>query len=231
MFESVAEVSDLEKARAALRSAERRVGVRHREERVTLAPAVPLPLTGLLPGGELPRGAAVTVAGSASLLCWLLGATQAGRWAVVVGWPQLGGIALAEAGVDLERVALVPDVRGEGATVLAALVDGAETVVAGPDVRLTPGERRRLLARAREREATLVCPTDWEGAALGLRVERAEWGGASRGDFWLREARLAVVRRSRMDGAGQRFMVVRDRAGAITVQAAVAAKRVREAVG
>ncbi|PUB29631.1 hypothetical protein C8K30_1025 [Promicromonospora sp. AC04] len=209
MFDSAVAPTALERARAALQSAERRVGVEHRDQVVTLAPAEPAPVTELLPDGDLPVGAAVTIQASASLMAWLLGATQRDRWMALVGWPELSPLALTEAGVDLERVVVVPDVGGHAAAVLAALLGGVEIVVVGPRAATTASERRRLLARARQHAATILSPASWEGAALVLEVEQARWSGPHRGDFWLREAHLSVTRHSRADGAGSRFDVAR----------------------
>ncbi|WP_423464186.1 hypothetical protein ACO229_06430 [Promicromonospora sp. MS192] len=224
MFDSGVVPTALERARAALQSVERRVGVEHhtpveqRERGLELTPPSPAPLTELLPGGDLPTGAAVTVRGSASLMCWLLGVTQRDRWVALVGWPELNPVALAEAGVDLERVVVIPEARGHVAVVLAALLDGVEIVVAGPRARLTASERRQLLARARQRAATILSPVSWEGSAFILDVEQARWSGPERGAYWLREAHLSVVRRSRADDSGTRFEVTRhDTAAPTTV--------------
>ncbi|MFI8528155.1 hypothetical protein ACIGB8_27095 [Promicromonospora sukumoe] len=199
----------LERARAALQSVERRVGVEHRDQVVELALPSPAPLTELLLGGDLPTGAAVTVGDSTSLMCWLLGATQRDRWIALVGWPNLSLVALAEAGVNLDRIVAVPDAGTRTADVLAALLDGVEIVVAGPRARLTASEQRRLLARARQRTTTILSPIPWDGAALALDVEQARWSGPDHGAHWLREAHLGVVRRSRADGAGTRFAITR----------------------
>lgn len=221
MFDSVqGGATALERARAALHHAEQRVGVVHRDQVVTLAPSAPAPLTDLLPGGDLPRGAVSTVLGSATLTGWLLGATQGDGWAAVAAWPDLGAVALAEAGVDLERVVLVPDCYTRDAAVLAALIDGFELVVAGPGLRLTPSERRRLLARARQHGTAVLSVQPWEGAAMVLEVGAARWSGPDQGDYWIRSASLTVTRYSSADGAGRRFDVARDDTDAPTTTAA-----------
>ncbi|MFC8797028.1 hypothetical protein ACFT1B_34525 [Streptomyces griseoincarnatus] len=230
MFESGG-VSALETARTALHSVERRVGVRHRSEGLSPVRQHPEPLTGLLPDGELPAGAAVVVKGSAGLLGWLLGATQHGGWLVVVGWPELGVVALAEAGVDLERMLTVPDVRGQAPAVLAALIGGIDLVVVGGGVRVTGPEQRRLLARARQHGTTILSPQAWTGAALGLHIEAATRGGMDRGDGYLREARLTVWRHTAADGPGRRFTVERDQDGTIAVHASAHAVGARTSAG
>jgi len=225
MFDTMAAPTALERARATLQSVERRVGVEQHDRVVELAPPSPAPLTALLPGGDLPVGSAVTVGGSASLMCWLLGATQRDRWIALVGWPELSPVALAEAGVDLERVVVVPDVGGHAAAVLAALLDGVEIVVAGPAAQLTASERRRLLAR--QRTTTILSPAPWEGAALLLDVQQSRWSGPDHGAHWLRETHLGAVRRSRADGAGARFEITRHGTTAPTALATRAAARRR----
>jgi hypothetical protein len=232
MFEAAEGATKAERARAALLGAELRVGVRSRAEVVApLAPPEPAPLTKLLPDGVLPAGAVVSVlgpgsSGSASLTTWLLGATQHGRPVAVVGWPQLGLVALSEAGVDVGKIYAVPDAGGQPALVLAALIDGFELVVAGPRLQLTPSERRRLLARARRLDTAVLSAVPWEGAAASFVVERSRWSGPDRGDRWIRDARLSVVRHSPADGAGRHFTVVRhgDAPPAVTTTHAAAAQ-------
>ncbi len=70
---------------------------------------VAAPLAPLLPGGGLRRGSVVAVHGSTALLLALLAAATAqGVWAAVVGVGDLGVLAAAEAGVAVQRLALVP---------------------------------------------------------------------------------------------------------------------------
>lgn len=231
MFEVAKDPDALQRARAALRAAELRVGVRHLEETITQAPNPEAPLTVLLPGGDLPRGAVTGVHGSASLACWILGATQRDEWIAVVGWPELSPIALHEAGVHLERVVATPDAGGQAAGVLAAFLDGCAIVVAGPDLALTAHERRQLAVRARQHDAALVTTEPWDGAALTLAVDDVAWTGPDRGAYQLQQARLAVTRRSKADGPGRRFDVVRAGTSSPTVQDArtSAARRRRTA--
>src|SRR4051795_3391289 len=90
------------------------------------------PLAGLFPGGGLRRGTTVSVgggSGSTSLAMALLaGPSQAGSWAAVVGCPDLGLVAAAELGVDLERLALVPRAGSQWPTVVSALLDAVDVV-------------------------------------------------------------------------------------------------------
>ncbi|ACZ32474.1 hypothetical protein Xcel_3475 (plasmid) [Xylanimonas cellulosilytica DSM 15894] len=209
----------LDAARTLLRQAEQRVGVTSHDPQPITATT---PRTGglelLLPTG-LPTGAACTITGSTTLLLMALAAAQsAERWVAFVGMPALGMIAVHEAGIDLRRVAHIPDVAGNGTAVVAALLDGVGHVVVGPACPLAPADRRRLLARARERDTTLVATYPWEGTALTLEAQRTAWTGAERGDYWLREARWDVLRRSKADGPGARFTIHRGAAGELTVE-------------
>lgn len=152
------------------------------------------PLGALLPGGGLRRGTVVSVEGTgasgATSLAWTLAAaaTEAGEWAAVVDLRgTLGLEAAAEAGVVLERLPVVHRVAPDRwATVVAALLDGITLVVAEVPRHARVGDVRRLVARARERDAVLVAlpapGAAWPGeAALRLVSEGGSWTGIARG--------------------------------------------------
>jgi len=164
--------------------------------------AVPGPLGEILPGGGLQRGSVVRVEGSAGsgatslLLTLLAAATAVGEWAAVVDVDGvLGGLAAAEAGVALDRLAVVRAVPAAlYARVMATLLDGVTVVGATipPGFRLA--DARRLEARARERAAVLVAAGSWPGeAALRLRAERSSWSGLGRGEGLLGQRVLRVA--------------------------------------
>ena len=76
----------------------------------------------MFPAGGIRRGSTLAVRGSTSLLCALLAeASATGSWCAVVGVPTLGALAAAEAGVTVDRLALVPHPGSERAEVVAAL--------------------------------------------------------------------------------------------------------------
>jgi hypothetical protein len=164
--------------------------------------AVPGPLGEILPGGGLQRGSVVRVegapgSGATSLLLSLLAAaTAAGEWAAMVD-PEgvIGGLAAAEAGVVLERLAVVRSVPpGLYGRVVATLLDGMTVVGAVVPRGLRLSDARRLEARTRERAAVLVTAGPWPGeAALRLRAEHSSWTGLGRGDGVLGERVLRVV--------------------------------------
>ncbi len=199
--------AQLDVARAALAAAELHTGVRHRSVRgrhediasaaraageQTRDEELTEPFTAILDGGRLPVGAASVVSGSSSLLLALLAASQRkDDWLAVVGMPDLGLLAAVDAGVAIERLVVIPDVAGRGPEVVAALLDGFTYVVAGPAVGLTPADRRRLTARARDRGSGIVATGEWEHASLRLRAT-ARWSGADAGAGYLRRCELDV---------------------------------------
>lgn len=162
-------------------------------------PPLPVPpaLDRFLPAG-LRRGATVAVLGSTSLALALLApASVHGSWAGVVGQPSIGLLAAAQAGVVLERLALVPSPGPDAPGVLAALLDGMDIVLVGPRAGLTDADRRRLMARARERGSVLVSTVPWPGAAVVLGVRTLGWTGAGEGDGRLRSLDVRVTRSGR----------------------------------
>lgn len=162
-----------------------------------LLPVLP-PLAGLLPGGGLRRGSTVAVAGATSLALALLAApSAAGSWCAVVGRPSLGALAAAEAGVAVERLALVAAPGGEWAAAVAALLDALDVVAAAPPAPPRPADARRLAARARERGSVLVVLGRWEGADVRLAVVSSRWTGLGRGAGHLRARRVEVVAEGR----------------------------------
>ena len=167
---------------------------RQHERHLPVHPA----LAGLLPGGVLPAGGVLAVLGSTSLLLGLLGAaSKEGAWVAFVGAPALGMLAAADAGLELDRVALVREPGPDAPTVIAALLDGVDVVVLGPQVTLLGSDRRRLAARARERGAVLATTTPWPGAHVSLDARGGSWSGVDQGAGWLRRRTLSVLRTGR----------------------------------
>jgi hypothetical protein len=67
----------------------------------------------------------VLVRSSTSLLFAVLAeASTQGTWCGLVGMPEVGVVAAAEAGLVLSRVALIPDPGPDLAAVTSALLDG-----------------------------------------------------------------------------------------------------------
>lgn len=175
-----------------------------------LLPVVP-ELSALLPAGGLRRGSVVAVTpGVRSLVLALLaGASASGAWAAVVGMPRLGLLAAAEAGVALERLALVPYPGPEWPAVVAALLDGVDVVVVAPPDPVSGRLASRLAARARQRGGVLLPYGRWESAELVLEAERGVWEGLGDGHGRLRCRELTITAQGR--GAAARLKRVRVR--------------------
>lgn len=177
---------------------------------------VPGPLTALLPGGGLQRGTVMGIddatvhlgsrgeptepgAGGATTLafCLLARASAAGSWCAAVGTADTGLVSVAELGVDLGHLALVPHPGRAWAEVTATLVDGMDVVLLFLPWPARPGVARRLVARARERQTVLVvvgCRPWWpEGPEVRLTVTSGTWDGVGRGHGHLRGRRVEVL--------------------------------------
>ncbi len=175
-------------------------------------PALPA-LADVLPGGGVRRGSVVGVEGpGATSLLWALlaPATEAGSWAALVGLPSAGLLAAAGSGVALERLAVVaPPGRSAWPTVLGALLDGFDLVVAAPH-KVRPADARRLTARARERGTVVVLAGDgavsaWpEGADLHLALSGPDWVGLGRGHGHLQRRRVHLEVTGRREAARPR---------------------------
>jgi len=177
---------------------------------------VPGDLGSLLPGGSLLRGSVVTVegrpgAGVTTLALELAAAvTSVGEWAAAVDIDgTLGGEAAAEVGVALDRFAVVRlpatsrPTSTRWAAVVAALLDGVSLVLAEVPRHARAGDARRLVARARERQAVLVAigpDTRWPvDATLCLSAEGGAWRGLTLGAGLLSDRSRTV----RVEGRGE----------------------------
>jgi len=151
----------------------------------------------LLPG--LRRGS-VVAAGPWGLLCLALaaGASAAGAWCAVVGLPQFGVAAGADAGLDPDRVLMIADPGNGWPQVVASLLDGCELVLLRPPDRPSAQVRRRIEATVRRFGGVLVVAGEWDGAQTRLSIAQQEWTGIGTGHGRLRARRVQVV----ADGRG-----------------------------
>ena len=155
-------------------------------------------MRGLFPGGALRRGWTVAAegAGATSLaLAVAAGPSVAGSWTAVVGDPDLGLAAAAEAGVVLERLLVVAAAEPRAAAeTIAALVGSVDTVLVGPRIRLRATDHRRLSARLRERGSVLIRSggDGGHGADVCLRIVTSRWSGLGDGHGLLRSRRVTV---------------------------------------
>lgn len=159
-------------------------------------------LGSLLPGGCLRRGTVIHLAGethSALQLALLAAATRSGEWAAVVEPGEraadFAGLAALEAGVDLERCALVRGVsRERWAVVVGALLEGMAMVIAPVPAYARAADVRRLVARVRERRSVLIVSGAWPGdVALRLTAGQVVWHGLEPGEGLLRGCDRQIV--------------------------------------
>jgi hypothetical protein len=172
-------------------------------------------LSGLLPGRGLRRGSTVAVAvgrpapgGTSLVLALLAEASRSGSWCAVVGVPGLGVLAAAEAGIALDRLALVPDPGPEWPTVVAALIDGVDVVVTAVPGPISGWVASRLAARARQRGSVLVPYGRWDSADVTLQVVAGRWEGLGQGHGRLRRRTVTIAARGRGAAARPREITV-----------------------
>jgi hypothetical protein len=152
----------------------------------------------LFPAGGLRRGS-VVAAEHWSLLCLALvaAASMSGAWCAVVGLPQFGVAAAADAGLDPGRMLLIAEPGPGWPQVVASLLDGCELVLLRPPDRPSAPLRRRLEATVRRFGGVLVVAGDWDGAQTRLLVTHQEWTGIGAGHGRLRGRRVQVVAEGR----------------------------------
>jgi hypothetical protein len=144
------------------------------------------------PGG-IRRGTTVAALGSTSLLMALLAeASAAGSWAAVVGMPAFGAVAAAEHGVDLARLALVPEPGPQWPTVVGALLDGLDAVIVATPADVPAATARSLMARARQRGAVIITTRPWPGCDVTIEVVDRRWHGLGQGRGRIRRQEITL---------------------------------------
>jgi hypothetical protein len=162
-----------------------------------------------VPGGGLRPGSVVGVdgPGGGSLgLALLAGVSRHGGWCAAVGLPDLGVLAAAGMGVELDRLLLVDDPGERWPDVAAALIEAVDAVLLRPPERPGAPAVRRLAALARKHGRVLAvtgpAARAWAGAQLRLRVTHSEWTGLGDGHGHLRGRRARVVAEGRGAAGG-----------------------------
>lgn len=146
---------------------------------------------------QLRGGSSYEVDGLGLAMMLLAGPSRAGEWCAVVGLPDFGAEAAAEAGVDLARTVLVPEPGEQWLEVAAALVDVVPVVLLRPGGRVAPSVAERLGARLRKRSAVLLVQGPWPRSEARLGVDDPTWEGLGEGHGHLRARRVTVtVRRA-----------------------------------
>ena len=161
----------------------------------------------LLPGAVIQRGSVVGCQGSSAVslaLALAAGPSLAGAWVGVTGLPSLGVAAAVELGVAPERLVMVAEPAqrfgdAQWADVLAAMIDGFDVLLLGPDAfGVRAGTARRLVARLQSRGAVLLAavgagavPSPF-GADLQFDATDVGWQGLGEGHGVARGRRAHV---------------------------------------
>jgi hypothetical protein len=120
-------------------------------------------------------------------------ASASGIWCAVVGIPEFGAEAAEVAGMDLERLVLVPHPGDQWMRVTAALVDVVGLVLTRPILSKSDAATSRLAARLRQRGVTMITVGDWPGSEASLSVTESEWQGLEVGHGLLHRRRATVA--------------------------------------
>ncbi|MCL2654070.1 MAG: hypothetical protein FWD63_09845, partial [Propionibacteriaceae bacterium] len=163
-----------------------------RSELVCPAPPVLAPL---LPGGGWKPGCAYDVSSMALLASLLAVPSREGSWCAVVGLPEQGVEAAALAGVNLDRLVLVPDPGQRWLSVVASLSGAMPVVAVRPPERVREADAARLAARLREHQSVLFTLGGWPGAEAAITLDETNWAGLGTGWGYLtgRGANLQVA--------------------------------------
>lgn len=133
--------------------------------------------------------------------------TAAGGHVAIVGQPDIGLLAAAEMGADLERLAVIPDPGADPVEVATVLMDGLDLVVLGLRGRaVAPSRARVVTARARHKGCTLVI-TDGEWPGASVRLEARVCGYDIAGGRLPGFGRISRVRLSMRAGGRSRTRV------------------------
>lgn len=158
-------------------------------------------IASLLPGGGLQAGAVYSIDGSATLLLALLsGPSAAGSWCGIVGLPEFGIEAAARAGIDLDRLVLVPNPGDQWLAVTAAIADIMSVVVTRPPARASEASVARLSARLRQRGTTLLVLGSWPNSEAMLSVSHNDWSGIGGGHGYLSTRQATITVTSKLSG-------------------------------
>jgi hypothetical protein len=123
------------------------------------------------------------------------GPSAAGSWCGAVGLDELGVLATAGYGMDLERLVVVRASPAEWAVAASDLLDGVDLVVLAPPRHVRHAAAQTLAARARDRGAVVLVVGERPGfpAELELAVETARWYGLAEGAGRLQSRRVTVA--------------------------------------
>ncbi|MFE6994370.1 hypothetical protein ACFVAE_00265 [Microbacterium sp. NPDC057659] len=159
---------------------------------------VPPALEQILPAGGLAAGTVYSVSPSLSLIFALLSASsQRGSWCAAVGLPDLGVEAAAAAGIDLERLVLVPDPGPRWLAVVSALAEIIPLIAVHPVSAPQDAEAARLAARLRDRGCTVLATSPWSQSEGLISIHDPQWEGLGEGWGLLEDRTVTVTAQTR----------------------------------
>lgn len=131
----------------------------------------------------LRHGGVYTLSGSTTVAMGLLAEpTKAGSFCAAVGLPNFSVEAALSWGADLDKLVLVPHPPAQDwVSVIAALTEITDLILAGRPPHVTPGEVERLHARLRTRRTTLVVAGAWPRAVAHIDAVTTGWDGLGQG--------------------------------------------------
>ncbi|MFT4226400.1 hypothetical protein [Micropruina sp.] len=171
--------------------------------------ALPVPpaLSGLLPGGGLLPGSAYSVSPGLLLLTLLAEPSRAGTWCGVIGLPELGIEAAEQAGLNLDRVALVPRPGERWFAITAALAEVLPVVAVRPGNRVREADAGRLAARLRSSGTALLVAGAWPRVEATLSMSAPHWSGVGAGHGCLSSRDVLVTVTSKRSPAPRQARV------------------------
>lgn len=139
-------------------------------------------LRGSFPTG-LRHGSVYTLSGSTTVAMGLLAEpTKTGSFCAAVGLPNFSVESAIAWGADLSKLVLVPYPPAQDwVSVVAALTEIADLILASRPPHVTPGEVERLHARLRTRRTTLVVAGAWPRAVAHIDAVTTGWDGLGQG--------------------------------------------------
>ncbi len=155
-------------------------------------------LARLLGEPGLRPGAAYSLAVGGALLQALLAAPSAqGHWCGVIGMPTFAVEAAAAAGVNLDRLVLVPSPGDRWLAITAALAEVLPVLAVQPSTSVRPADAARLASRLRDRGGVLLVIGDWPRAEARWTLGQRRWLGLGVGHGHLsgREIQVNVASR------------------------------------
>jgi hypothetical protein len=187
-------------------------------------------LVPLLPDGGLRAGTVVECADPA-----LFGALAAGpsansesSWACLIGWRELGLLALSGYGMDLDRLLLVDRPGQQWPEVAVSMFGAVDLVLLGPDLSPHPQLAQRLAARLRQHRCVVLTAGLWPGSHLRFDLESHGWERLGPGHGLLESRRVSVRSAVRGGPLGRPVeLLLPDGTGSVAAVDAAAVGRLR----